>query len=231
MICKRIIPTILIKNGMVVKDRHWNPSRVIGTIPQIVSLYNEREADELVVFNLDEYNSEIVKEISDNNFVPLTIGGGIDSVEKAVDAIRNGADKVAITYKHSIETPLLLEDISNEIGIQSTSCVINKKCYQRVIDVISKYSGEIIVQSKEHEGKMNGYHTWIPLTNRNVIISSGCSGKENVYRFILFVEACAIGALFAFTEHTPKTIKKYLKDRGVNVRWTSQDPAEQKTKD
>lgn len=206
MLCKRIIPTILIRNGLVVKDKCWNPTRVVGTIPQVVNLFNKRGADELLVMNLGEYDSSLVANIATNNFIPLTYVGGIDSVEKAVSAIKNGADKVGITWSGSRE---IYKDVAERLGRQSVVCV-TKTPFAPYVD---EWAGEFVIQDKYRDGTMGGYRVpFLIETTANIIWSSGCSSPDDAKKIIKFVDGVGISSLFFFTDHTPKTIKDYIGD-------------------
>lgn len=209
MLCKRIIASIVLKNGVVVKGRNYAKDRVVGTITQTVRLFNERWIDEICVFNTNEFNPRIIKVISENNFVPLTYVGGIDSTEKAVEAIQNGADKVGITWRGDTQ---IYENISKVIGTQSVVCVT-----EGIYPAVS--CGEYILQSKSNDGCMAGMDTIPGHKTIPTIVSSGCSSCEDAYNVLQTHDGIAIGALFSFTECTPKTIKRYLKDKGVVVRW------------
>lgn len=210
MLCKRIIASVIVKGGMVVKGKNFVNDRVIGTIPQTFKLFNERWVDEMFLCNIDGFSPEIIGTAAHFNYVPLTYAGGIDSVEHARTAIREGADKVGITWKGDKE---IYKQVSDIIGKQSVVCVCNEGYPPDDL-----CCGEYILQSKTKDGLMQGMDYKDFAVNVPVVLSSGCGSAEDAEKALSIADGVAIGALFAFTRNTPKTIKAYLRNKGVIVR-------------
>ncbi len=102
MLKLRIIPTILFNNFKLVKGIGFDSWRTVGSIMQAVKIYNLREVDELIILDISATNNnkkvdlDLINEIANETFMPLTVGGGIKSVEDVSNLLEAGADKVSI---------------------------------------------------------------------------------------------------------------------------------------
>lgn len=231
MLCKRIIPTILFRGYNVVKGRQFSADRVVGNVKQTVEVYNMRWVDEIVVFDVAARSEnrcispEFVSEVAAINFIPLTVGGGIATVEQARALIQQGADKVAIGYNHAVSG--LVEEIAGELGSQAVVACINYLEEREAVDGAKSAqkagAGEIILQSIMKDGMMIGYdlQTAFHVSSNldiPVVISCGAGTYEHLYQGLQVADAVAAGAMWTFTDSTPREAKKYLKERGVEVR-------------
>lgn len=229
MLAKRIIPTILHKNGQLVKGQRFVNDRVIGRALQAARIHAMRGVDELMILDVGwgEPSYKIVKSLSEHNFSPITVGGGIKTVEHVKELLRSGADKVCLpALKTRAE---LIKEISEKFG-KSTLCVSidisgDKSSIMDLVYSMEKLgSGEILLQSLEREGTLAGYDLNLignvcKNTPLPVIASSGCSGYKDMYHAIQAgADAVAAGALFQFTDSTPKEAAQYLHSKGVEVR-------------
>jgi len=249
MLKKRVIPTLLWKNHGLVKGVGFDSWRRVGTILPAVKVYNTREVDELIVLDIaatregQEPDYESVADFSSECFVPLTIGGGVRSVEHITKLLRAGADKVAINSA-AFEDPELVSRAVQRYGSQCIVISIDVKrhddgeyyCYThsgqqntgvRVLDWVrqmeEREAGEILITSVEKDGTMTGYDLTlierVASTAKIPVIASGGAGSyEDFYLAIRAgASAAAAASIFHFTEQTPKEAKKYLKGRGVPV--------------
>ncbi|RXJ02274.1 imidazole glycerol phosphate synthase subunit HisF [Anaerobacillus alkaliphilus] len=251
MLKVRVIPTILMNNFSVVKGVSFNSWRVVGTLLPLIKIYNRREVDELVLLDIAASNEkrepdyEIIKDISSECFVPLTVGGGISHIDHVTKLLRAGADKVCINSFAYINSSLITEVASlygNQcvvVGIDalkledgSYECVRNSGTIKTGIkvDEWAKYveeigAGEIIITSIQNDGNMNGYDIELiklvtEAVNIPVIASGGAGNFNHFYEAILEAKASAVAAasIFSFTQQTPKEVKDYLASKDIPVR-------------
>jgi cyclase len=180
----RIIPCLLIHNGGLVKTVAFKAPKYVGDPINAVKIFNEKETDELVVFDIDATargdgpDFRMIANLAVECRMPLCYGGGVKSVEQAKRIIGLGVEKVAISSA-AIETPELISAAAQEIGGQSVVVVIDAKPDPRtgegiawthngtrstgrtVIAVAQQAealgAGEIVVNSIDNDGKMKGY--------------------------------------------------------------------------
>ncbi len=247
----RVMPTLLYKDLGLVKGRGFDSWRRTGSIMQTVKVYNMREVDEMVFLDITatrqgrEPDFEAVDEIADECFMPLTVGGGIRTVEDVRRLLMVGADKISLNSA-AVENPELIRDVARRFGSQ---CVVVSVDFRRHSDgryevytgagtrptgldpvewaeEIEKYeAGEILLTSIERDGTMTGYD--VELTGRvsraisiPVIASGGCGEYEHMAQVLADgkVSAVAAAAIYHFTERTPLEAKKFLRERGFRVR-------------
>ena len=230
-LCKRIIPTILCRGYNVVKGRQFSADRVVGNVKQTVEVYNMRWVDELVVFDVEARKEgrcirpDFVSEIASINFIPLTVGGGIVNSDEARGLIQAGADKVAIGYQPQFS--YLVREIADDMGSQAIVACINYLDEREALDAAKSAqksgAGEIILQSIMKDGMMTGYDLQTAFhvsasIDIPVVLSCGAGTYEHLYQGLQVADAVAAGAMWTFTDSTPREAKKYLKERGVEVR-------------
>jgi len=233
MLAIRIIPTILSKNGQLVKGVGFKADRVVGNALQAARVHAMRGVDELVLLDVTatkegrEPDYEMVRRLSEGLFTPLTVGGGIKNADHIEKLLRAGADKVSINYSKSE----IVERLSERFGRQCITVSLDvKKTYSTnfitaMADALElSGAGEILLQSVDDDGAMLGYDLdMIRIVSEAVSIpvvaSGGCSGYEDMYDAIKAgASAVAVGALFQFTDNTPKGAAEYLSAKGVEVR-------------
>ena len=245
----RIAPTLLYKNNLV-KGKNFKSWRVIGNLHQMVKLYNLREVDELIFFDIEANKNNsiqlsVIDEFADDCFVPLTVGGGIKSLNDIEDLLKVGADKVCIN-SNAIKDLNFVEKAVNKYGGQcivvSIDYKLNKNKQKEIyinsgntstgilletfIEKINKVEpGEILITSIDHDGLMEGYDidTIKKILNLSEvpIIASGGAGKlEDFYQLIekTNIKAVSAASIFHFTEITPLDVKRYLDQKGIKVR-------------
>jgi len=245
----RIAPTLLYKNNLV-KGKNFKSWRVVGNLYQMIKLYNLREVDELIFFDIDANKNNsiqfsLIDEFADECFVPLTIGGGIKSLDDIENLLKVGADKVCINSS-AIKDMNFLEKAINKYGSQcviiSIDYKVNKNNQKEIfidsgntptgillenfIEKINQIGpGEILVTSIDHDGVMKGYDidtiNKISKSSDVPIIASGGAGKLNDFFDIIDktdIKALSAASIFHFTEITPLDVKRYLDQKGIKVR-------------
>lgn len=251
MLKVRIIPTLLFKDLGLVKGVAFDSWRRVGTIMPAVKVYNIRQVDELIVLDITatlngrspDYDE--VREFSAECFVPLTMGGGIRSIEDIKMLLRAGADKVSINsaaYKH----PELITAAAERFGSQCVVVSIDARkgvgggyrCHSHcgtrdtgldpgdwAEQMEQRGAGEILITSIDQDGVTNGYDIDLirRVTNRvsiPVIASGGAGNYEHLYAALNVGGASAVAAasMFHFTEQTPLEAKMFLSSRGIPVR-------------
>lgn len=251
MLKVRIIPTLLWKNFGLVKGIGFDSWRRVDTVLPAIKVYNLREVDELILLDITatkecrEPDYESIEEFSEECFVPLTIGGGVGSVEQIKNLLRAGADKIAINSA-AYEDPVLIHKAAERFGSQCVVASIdarrdasgNYHCFSHcgtrptgkevgewAREVERLGAGEILITSVEKDGTMEGYDIELikRVTERvsiPVIASGGAGNYHHMYEAVSLAKASAVGAasIFHFTQQTPLEAKKYLAGRGVPVR-------------
>lgn len=184
MLRPRIIPCLLVHNGGLVKTVGFKQPKYVGDPINAVKIFNEKETDELAVFDIDatangaEPDFRMIANLAAECRMPLCYGGGVKTVEQAKRIVRLGVEKVAISSA-AIEAPELIGAAAQEIGGQSVVVVVDAKRdgrtggYQActhngsrstgrsVIDVARQAealgAGEIVINSIDNDGMMKGY--------------------------------------------------------------------------
>lgn len=225
--------------------------RRIGTALPAVKVYCKREVDELVLVDITAtagsrlVDIEEVDSIADECFMPLTVGGGVKSIDDFRKILRAGADKVSINSS-AIETPELISEAAQHFGSQCVIVSIDYRvsdsgkprvfthCGQRDTgrdliewagEVASLGAGEILLTSVERDGTMNGYDVGnlkkvVNVVDVPVIAAGGAGSPDDMAKAVLSGGASAVAAasMFHFTHITPKDVKNHFVTRGINVR-------------
>jgi cyclase len=244
------MPTLLYKEYGLVKGTGFDSWRRIGSAMQAVKVYNMREVDELVFLDITATldgrppDFTLVDELADECFMPLTVGGGVASVEHVRALLQVGADKVAVNTA-AIDDPLLIRRIADRFGAQCVVASIDARRTADGYEVVThsgtrptgrspvavaasaaeQGAGEILLTSVERDGAMNGYDVGLTRAVADavsvpVIASGGASSYEDMARVLREGRASAVAAasMFHFTEQTPLEAKRYLRDQGFAVR-------------
>jgi cyclase len=251
MLKTRIIPTLLFKDLGLVKGVGFDSWRRVGAALQSIRVYNLREVDELIFLdiaatsNMNRPDFREIDELADNCFMPMTVGGGVKTVNDIRDLLAVGADKVAINTA-AIETPDLVRDGAREFGAQCIVVSIDVKrradgtaevvthCgrkatgrhpveWAKMVEALG--AGEILLTSVERDGAMVGYDVDLirdvaVAVNVPVIASGGCGNYGHMADVLGSTRAAALAAasIFHFTEQTPREAKRFLAERGFRVR-------------
>ena len=251
MLTKRIIPCLDVKEGRVVKGTNFVGLRDAGDPVERAAAYDMEGADELVFLDITATFEErkamldVIRKTAGKVFMPLTVGGGISSVEDIRNALLAGADKTSLNSA-AVKNPQLIADGARMFGSQ---CIVLAIDARRVgenkwevyvaggrkptgIDAVewakqgvALGAGEILLTSMDADGTKNGYD--IPLTKAissvvNVpVIASGGAGKlEDFYEVLTEGGADAVlaASVFHYKTFTIKEVKEYLRSRGIEVR-------------
>lgn len=247
----RIMPTLLHKDVGLIKGIGFDSWRRVGSAMQAIKVYNMRQVDELVFLDITATNDErppdfqLIDELADDCFMPLTVGGGIRSVEDVRGLLKVGADKISINTA-AVENPELITQIAEKFGAQCVVVSIDFKKHengtyevftnsgtrptgQNPVDFAVKCeklgAGEILLTSIDLDGTMKGYDVEITKqvaesVSIPVIASGGAGNYEHMADVLLNGKASAVAAasIFHFTQQTPLEAKNYLKEKGINVR-------------
>ncbi len=251
MLKHRIIPTMLWKDVGLVKGRGFDSSRRVGSVLPSIKVYNIREVDELILLDITATRQgripplDEVELYASECFAPLTIGGGIASVEDIRLLLLAGADKVCINTA-AYDDPAMIQKAADRFGAQclvacidtrrlpdgSYSCFSDCGTVDRGVSpvdwartMVERGAGEILITNIECDGTMEGYDLeLIGMVSRAVpvpvIASGGAGGYEDFYQALTTAgaSACAAASIFHFTQQTPLEAKRYLARHGVAVR-------------
>lgn len=245
------MPTLLFKDVGLVKGVGFDSWRRVGSAMQAVKVYNMREVDELVYLDIAATNDkrhpdfESVDELADECFMPLTVGGGVRTVEDVRRLLQVGADKVALNTA-AVETPEIIRQIARQFGSQ---CVVISIDAKRQTDgthevythagtiptgrdpvslakeVEALGAGEILLTSIDRDGTMTGYDVELTMqvcdaVSIPVIASGGAGTYAHMAEVLCNGKASAVAAasIFHFTEQTPLEAKRYLREQRFAVR-------------
>jgi cyclase len=235
MLCKRIIPTMLVRGRTLVKGERFAGDRSVGHVMQAARIHSARGVDELCILDIGATaegrgpDLDMVRELSEGCFIPITVGGGVKRLQDIDALLRAGADKVCIGRALYTEPGAFITQCAERFGAQAIVCSLDVSphmgCPQEYAQRLEMLgAGEILLQSIARDGLMCGYDLDLiravsAAVSIPVIASGGCSGPEDMLAAIKAgADACAAGALFQFTDVTPKDCAKYLKAHGVEAR-------------
>jgi cyclase len=250
MLKKRVIPTLLYRDYGLIKGVAFDSWRHVGSLMQSISVYNMRDVDELIFLDITATNEgrspdfNLVDDFADCCFMPLTIGGGISSVEDVGRLLEVGADKIAINSA-AINDPNLVTKIANKYGAQVVVASIDYKkeedgTYQVYTNsgkvktgktplemssiLADSGAGEIMLTSIDLDGTMERYNLdvsreVIEAVNIPVIVSGGAGSYQHMVEALeLGASAVAAASIFHFTAQTPKEARSFLHEHGFHVR-------------
>ncbi|MBM3171862.1 MAG: imidazole glycerol phosphate synthase subunit HisF [Bacteroidetes bacterium] len=248
MLKVRIIPILTFNGWSLVKTKQFSQPRIIGNPVQAAKVYNSRNVDELIF--LDIYaskenrglNLKVVKEVINQCFMPVGIGGGIKTIEDINSLLRIGADKVVIKNQ-ALLNPNFIKEAADFFGSQCISIAVdvygnselgytvvqpngtNLDAFDFIESMEAMGAGEIILTAVEKEGMMAGFDVHllnkVQSITRLPIVLVGGGGTLDHYDDLFSNSPCdAVGSasIFHFTQFTPKDIKLRLKSLGRPVR-------------
>jgi cyclase len=245
----RIIPCLDVTDGRVVKGVNFVNLIDAGDPTELAQSYNDEGADELTFLDISASSSgrettiEVVKRTAERVFIPLTVGGGIRTVDDVDRLLRAGADKVSINTA-AINRPELIAEIANKFGSQVLVLSVDARrangSYEvtthggresagiDAIDWIKRACdlgvGEILLNSMDADGTRAGYDIEMISEVRSIcpvpLIASGGAGKLADFAAALEAGADALlaASVFHFGTFRISDVKNYLKQRGYNVR-------------
>ena len=251
MLKKRIIPCLDVKDGRVVKGINFVDLIDAGDPVEQASIYNQNGADEICFLDITASSDkrdillDTVKKTAECCFVPLTVGGGVRSIQDIRNLLLAGADKVSINTA-AIKNPELIKESANKFGSQCIVVAIDaKKTKDNTWEVFThggrqptnlnalefaklaqeNGAGEILLTSMDRDGTKEGYD--IELTkkissslNIPVIASGGVGNLEHLKDGIIKGGSSAVlaASIFHFGEYSIQEVKEYLKKENVPVR-------------
>lgn len=251
MLKTRVMPTLLYRDYGLVKGVSFNSWRHVGNLMQAIKVYNMREVDELIFLDITANregrppNFELVDDFADECFMPLTVGGGVRSVEDVRQLLAMGADKIAINT-WLLEDICLVSRVAERFGNQCVAASIDFKRMDDGSAQVCTHSGtkvhettpvdlavsaekhgagEILLTSVDLDGTMQGYDLEVTrLVSEAVsipVIASGGAGRyEHMLQALQEGKASAVAAasIYHFTQQTPLEAKHYLNSSGLHTR-------------
>ena len=251
MLAKRIIPTLLCRGRQLFKGRQFKSWRSVGLVAQAMRVHQSRGVDEIILLDIMATNErrgpdlELIEEISDGFFSPLTVGGGVKSIQDVDALLRAGADKVAICSAALTNRSDLIQRCADRFGSQCIVAVVEYNLTKMGIRVTTSMNGarehamqpdalalhyqhigagEVMLNAIHLDGMMQGYDfQLIQFLKRNMdiplIVSGGCGSYEDMEKAIrLGADGVATGAMLQWTDNTPRGAAEYLKSKGIEVR-------------
>lgn len=232
----RIIPTLLAKGTRLVKGRRFKPDRVVGHVQQAALVHQARGVDELCILDVGATPAgrgpsfDAIEALTSACFMPLTVGGGVRTLNDVDRLLRVGADKVCIKTAYYANFDFL-DQCAYRFGSQAIVVALDVRDEGRTTlvvdlakDIEARGAGEILLTAMDREGTMEGYDLGLiravaDAVDIPVIAHGGCSGYEDMLAAIGHgASAVAAGALFQFTDATPRGAAEYLSEYGVEVR-------------
>lgn len=249
---KRIIPCLDVREGKVVKGINFVGIKEVGDPVELAKEYYKQGADELIFLDITATHEgrgimkKVVEEVSENIFIPFTVGGGLKSVDDIKEILRAGADKISLNSA-AIKDKFLIRDGAFHFGNQCIVLAVDAKRRQddtgwnvfinggRIdtgIDVLKWVeegtnlgAGEILLTSMDADGTKKGFDINLTkaisnITNVPVIASGGCGNLEHFYDVFKDgkADAALAASMFHYGEVTVEEVKKYLKDKDIPVR-------------
>lgn len=250
MITKRIIPCLDIRDGKVVKGVNFEGVRDLADPVDLAAYYNDSGADELVFYDITasfegrSLFTDVLTRVASRIFIPLTVGGGINTLADFDRVLKCGADKVSVN-SGAIADPGLIEAGARKYGDQ---CVVLSMDIKRVdgqfrifakggrvdtgldaldwaVSGVSRGAGELVVNSIDTDGVRGGFDLEL-LDNmaarvRVPIIASGGAGKKEDFLDLFRHEGMDAGlaaSIFHLKELSIRDLKTYLREAGIEVR-------------
>ena len=253
MLKKRLIPSLLVRDGRIVQSVQFRHTNVIGNVITAVDFFNGWAVDEILILDVSRDHTcresflEIVEELSERCFVPLTVGGWINTVNDIETLLEHGADKIAVNT-HAFRRPDFIEEAARVFGAQCIVVSIDAKRDEQGVarvwidrgrentgvtavewarEAEARGAGEILLTSIDQDGMRKGYD--LPLMREvsaavsiPVIAFGGVGHWSHMVDGVSEggVDAVSAGNIFHFTEHSTKKAKEYLRGAGVDVRDT-----------
>lgn len=251
MITKRIIPCLDVRDGRVVKGVNFEGLSDVSSPVELASYYSENGADELVFYDITASAegralfTDILRKVAETIFIPLTVGGGINTVDDFDRVLKCGADKVSVN-SGAIRNPQLIKEAAQIYGNQ---CVVISTDVKRVdgqfrvfarggrddtgmeaISWIKKCvdlgAGEVVVNSIDTDGVKGGFDIEMlkavcDAVDVPVIASGGAGSSDDfvqLFRQIPDIDAGLAASIFHFGEVTIKELKEKLRDNDITVR-------------
>jgi len=253
MLMKRIIPCLDVDRGRVVKGTNFVGLRDAGEPVEVARRYQDDGADELVFLDIGASHegrailADMVRRVAEVVFMPLTVGGGIRTLEDAAVLIQAGAEKISLNSA-AVKTPDLIRDVSRKFGACATVVNIDPKrvvkdgvefwevfvnggrvptgleavAWAREVERLG--AGEIVLTSMDADGTKAGYDLPIlravaAAVSIPVVASGGAGHPEHLRQaFEAGADAALAASIFHYGEFPIPATKQYLHERGISVR-------------
>lgn len=251
MISKRIIPCLDVKNGRVVKGVNFEGLSDVSSPVELGEFYSDCGADELVFYDITaSYEgralfTDILKDVASQIFIPLTVGGGINTLEDFDRVLKCGADKVSVN-SGAIKNPSLIERAAKKYGNQCVVLSVDVKRVDGVFKVFGKGgrentgmdaldwirecvesgAGEVVVNSIDTDGVKKGFdiemlEKVLNIVNVPVIASGGAGCVDdfvNLFKTLPNIDAGLAASVFHFGEVKISELKEELRKNNIIVR-------------
>ena len=251
MITKRIIPCLDIKNGRVVKGTNFQGLADVSSPIELAKLYSDNGADELVFYDITasyegrQLFTDVLRQVASQIFIPLTVGGGINTVDDFDRVLKCGADKVSVN-SGAIRDPQLIYDAAQKYGSQ---CVVLSADIKRVDGTFRVFAkggredtgmeaiawikkcvelgaGEVVVNSIDTDGVKQGFDIEMlqavcDAVNVPVIASGGAGSVEHftqLFEAIPTIDAALAASVFHFGQIKIPALKEELRNNDIIVR-------------
>lgn len=251
MITKRIIPCLDVKNGRVVKGVNFDNLNDVSSPVELGKFYSDNGADELVFYDITASSDgrkifiDVLKEVAQNIFIPLTVGGGINTIEDFDRVLKCGADKVSVN-SGAIRNPELIREAALKYGNQCVVISVDIKRVDSEFRVFAKGgredtgmeaiswikqcvangAGEVVVNSIDTDGVKQGFDIKllraVSEAVRVPVIASGGAGCQEdfvkLFKEIPNIDAGLAASIFHFGEVKISDLKQTLKQNNIIVR-------------
>ena len=251
MITKRIIPCLDVRDGRVVKGVNFEGLNDVSSPVELGKLYSDSGADELVFYDITASSdgrklfTDVLKQVAQRIFIPLTVGGGINSTDDFDMVLKCGADKVSVN-SGAIKNPDIIRDAARRYGSQCVVLSVDVKRVDGIFRVFAKGgrentgleaiewikrgvslgAGELVVNSIDTDGVKGGFD--IPLLEAVCdavsipVIASGGAGSVNdfveLFKRLPKIDAGLAASIFHFGEVGIPELKKTLGENAINIR-------------
>jgi cyclase len=251
MLAKRIIPCLDVKDGQTVKGVNFENLQYAGDPVKLAARYSEEGADEIVFLDITATNEDrgtirnVVEQVSKQVFIPLTVGGGIRTVEDIRNILLAGADKASLNTA-AVMNPEVIEQAAQEFGSQCIVVAIDakkdgddwyvyinagkKKTDLKVLDWAKQVeklgAGEILLTSMDADGTKQGFDLEITRRvslNSNIpVIASGGAGDDMKHFKDVFdygaADAALAASVFHYNTMKIEDLKEYLNEKSIPTR-------------
>ncbi|MDP2684779.1 MAG: imidazole glycerol phosphate synthase cyclase subunit [bacterium] len=251
MLKVRLIPILLLKDGRLIKTKQFDTFRDVGNPKTVARVYEAQNADELIFLDITATNEkrnfllDIISSVAEECFIPITVGGGIRTLEQAKDILKHGADKIAINTM-AIERPDFINELVDKFGSSTIVVSIDYKKNKLGEDEVyimrgqkgtgihplklageveKRGAGEVLLTSIEREGTMSGLDIdMIKTISDNIsiplIASGGVGTVQDLVDSVQKGNASAVStaSMLHFTDQTIFKCHIFMKQAGLPVR-------------
>jgi cyclase len=252
MLKRRLIPVLILREGMVVQSVQFKHTNIIHWKPlTAVDFFNRWAVDEIIILDVTRNKKkrqkflDVVLGLSNKCFVPLTVGGWVDSVDEVLKLLRLGADKVVINTE-AVRKPHLITECASVVGSQCIVVSIDAKAHDNgtytvyidrgrestglsplewAANAQEKGAGEIFLNCIDRDGFRHGYDlallkSVVEAVDLPVIAMGGVFAWQHLVDGVTIGGADAVAAanIFHYTEHSTKKAKEFMRQAGIDVR-------------